>query len=378
MPHISYSQNNASKLIANCNLAIQRHKETGHKINHMISSTYSSGIPRSTSSSIPSIHPYILSAHRTLSIEAAALVALKATIGESFIQAVDLFAATTAGKGRVVVMGMGKSGQIARKIAATLSSTGTPSFFVHPAEAAHGDLGMVTGADVVLALSNSGESDELATLLPHLKRMHIPVIAMTGNPASTLAKHAHIALLTTVEIEACPLNLAPTASTTAQLAMGDALAIACLEKSGFAAQDFAASHPGGALGRRLLTTVASVMRSGASVPIANATMRFIDVMTLMSHSGLGLAVAVDAQGKPCGVLTDGDLRRELMAGTDLIAADAFSLFRPSPKTIGQGALAVDAAAIMEEHRITSLLVTDDEGRLVGVLNTNDLLRAKVI
>jgi arabinose-5-phosphate isomerase len=323
-------------------------------------------------------HPYIASAQRTLDIEAAALVALKATIGESFIQTVELFAQTAASQGRVVVMGMGKSGQIARKIAATLSSTGTPSFFVHPAEAAHGDLGMVTRADVVLALSNSGESDELATLLPHLKRMHIPVIAMTGNAASTLAQHANITLLTTVEMEACPLNLAPTASTTAQLAMGDALAIACLEKSGFAAQDFAASHPGGALGRRLLTTVASVMRSGAGVPVASANMRFIDVMTLMSHSGLGLAIAVDAQGKPSGILTDGDLRRELIAGTDLLAADALSLFRSAPKTIGQGALAVDAAALMEEHRITSLVVTDDDGRLAGVLNTNDLLRAKVI
>jgi arabinose-5-phosphate isomerase len=273
---------------------------------------------------------------------------------------------------------MGKSGQIARKIAATLSSTGTPSFFVHPAEAAHGDLGMVTPHDVVLALSNSGESDELAALLPHLRRMQIPVIAMTGNPTSSLARHAAHVIGTQVATEACPLNLAPTASTTAQLAMGDALAIACLEKSGFAAHDFAASHPGGALGRRLLTTVASVMRSGAAIPLAHADMSFIEVMTLMSRSGLGLAIAVDDLGKPTGVLTDGDLRRELMAGTDLVHSKALALFRPNPKTITASALAVDAVHLMEQHRITSLLAVDDAGVLAGVLNTNDLLRAKVI
>lgn len=325
------------------------------------------------------LHPYIISAHRTLDIEAAALVALKACIDESFIHAVDLFGQAVAAKGRVVVMGMGKSGQIARKIAATLSSTGTPSFFVHPAEASHGDLGMVTAGDVVLALSNSGESDELAALLPHFKRKQIAVVAMTGSATSTLAKHATHVILTPVTQEACPLNLAPTASTTAQLAMGDALAIACLEKSGFAVDDFAASHPGGALGRRLLTTVASVMRSDdAAIPIATDAMSFIEVMALMSQSGLGLAIAVDEAHKPVGVLTDGDLRRELMAGTDLINAKALSLFRKTPKTIAQSALAVEAVQLMEQHRITSILAVDNAGALVGVLNTNDLMRAKVI
>jgi arabinose-5-phosphate isomerase len=326
----------------------------------------------------PSQHPHVLSAWRTLTIEAAALEALKATIGNTFIAAVELFARTTANHGRVVVMGMGKSGQIAKKIAATLSSTGTPALFVHPAEAAHGDLGMVTAADVVLALSNSGESDELSALLPHFKRMGIGLVAMTGNPASSLAHHANITLLTTVQTEACPLNLAPTASTTAQLAMGDALAIACLEKSGFAAKDFAASHPGGALGRKLLTTVADVMRQGDQLPIARSDMSFLDVMALMSRSGLGLALTIDIAGRPSGVFTDGDLRRELAAGTDLMATPVLSLFRPAPKSIQQSALAVDAAALMEEHRITSLAVISETGALMGVLNTNDLLRAKVI
>jgi arabinose-5-phosphate isomerase len=208
--------------------------------------------------------------------------------------------------------------------------------------------------------------------------MGIGLIAMTGNPASSLARHANITLLTTVQTEACPLNLAPTASTTAQLAMGDALAIACLEKSGFAAKDFAASHPGGALGRKLLTTVADVMRQGDQLPIASPDMAFLDVMALMSRSGLGLALTMDSAGRPSGVFTDGDLRRELAAGTDLMATPVLSLFRSSPKSIQQSALAVDAAALMEEHRITSLAVISETGALMGVLNTNDLLRAKVI
>ena len=334
----------------------------------------------------PSPHPHITSAKRTLRIEADAVLGLEAQLGESFIKTVDLFCATAKQEGRVVVMGMGKSGQIARKIAATLSSTGTPSFFVHPAEAAHGDLGMVTRKDVVLALSNSGESDELGTILPHLKRMQIPVIAMTGNAASSLAKYGDLVLLTRIEKEACPLNLAPSASTTAQLALGDALAIACLEHSGFAAHDFAASHPGGALGRRLLTKVADVMRAGntdgAPLPVITAadgaTMRFVDMMQLMSRSGLGLAIAVDLEGAPIGVFTDGDLRRELLAGTPLIDTPPLKLFRKAPKTIAADALAVDAAALMEEHRITSLVVVNAAGKLVGALNTNDLLRAKVI
>jgi arabinose-5-phosphate isomerase len=326
-------------------------------------------------------HPHIASAQRTLRIEADAVLGLEAQLGDSFIKAVDLFCATAKAEGRVVVMGMGKSGQIARKIAATLSSTGTPAFFVHPAEAAHGDLGMVTRKDVVLALSNSGESDELGAILPHLKRMQIPVVAMTGNAASSLAKYGDLVLLSRIGKEACPLNLAPSASTTAQLALGDALAIACLEHSGFAAHDFAASHPGGALGRRLLTKVLDVMRTDnlpIITPAEGAAMRCVDMMQLMSRSGLGLAIAVDLQGSPTGVFTDGDLRRELMAGTNLINTPPLTLFRKAPKTISADALAVDAAALMEEHRITSLVVVDGAGKLAGALNTNDLLRAKVI
>ncbi len=324
-------------------------------------------------------HPHIASAKRTLRIEADAVLGLEAQLDDSFIAAVDLFCSTAKAQGRVVVMGMGKSGQIARKIAATLSSTGTPAFFVHPAEAAHGDLGMVTRTDVVLALSNSGESDELNAILPHLKRMQIPVVAMTGNAASSLAKYGNWVLLTRIDKEACPLNLAPSASTTAQLALGDALAIACLEHNGFAADDFAASHPGGALGRRLLTKVSDVMRTSNLPTIApKDTLGFVDMMQLMSRSGLGLAIAVDPQGAPTGVFTDGDLRRELMAGTNVIDTPPLSLFRKAPKTISADALAVDAAALMEEHRITSLVVVDGQGKLIGALNTNDLLRAKVI
>jgi arabinose-5-phosphate isomerase len=327
------------------------------------------------------VHPHIASAIRTLRTEADAVLGLEAQLGDAFIQAVELFCATAKAEGRVVVMGMGKSGQIARKIAATLSSTGTPAFFVHPAEAAHGDLGMVTRKDVVLALSNSGESDELGAILPHLKRMQIPVVAMTGNAASSLAKYGDLVLLSRIDKEACPLNLAPSASTTAQLALGDALAIACLERSGFAAADFAASHPGGALGRRLLTKVSDVMRTDnlpTLTPTDGANISFVEMMQLMSRSGLGLAIAVDVQGKPTGVFTDGDLRRELMAGTPLVETAPLTLFRKAPKTIAHDALAVDAAALMEEHRITTLVVVGDAGQLAGALNTNDLLRAKVI
>jgi arabinose-5-phosphate isomerase len=322
-----------------------------------------------------SMHPYILSAHRTLEIESAALSQLKLQIGESFIQAVDLLRLTV---GRVVVMGMGKSGHIGRKVAATLSSTGTPSFFVHPAEASHGDLGMVTKDDLVLAISNSGESDELSAILPILIRSGIPIIAMTGNPNSTLARHAKHTLLTQVLQEACPLNLAPTASTTAQLAMGDALAIACLERRGFQAADFAASHPGGALGRKLLTQVSDIMRTDSAIPIASPEMTFLDVMKLMSTSGLGLVVSINQNGEPSGIFTDGDLRRELLRGTNLLNAQPFKLMQPNPKTIAANSLAVDAAVMMEDIKVTSLLVINSTGQLVGVLNSNDLMRAKVI
>lgn len=328
-----------------------------------------------STTNLAATHPYILSAHRTLDIESASITQLKHSIGDSFIQSVDLLHRTV---GRVVVMGMGKSGHIGRKIAATLSSTGTPSFFVHPAEASHGDLGMVTKSDTVLAISNSGESDELAIILPLLIRSGIPIIAMTGNLTSTLAKHSTHLLSTYVEHEACPLNLAPTASTTAQLAMGDALAIACLEIRGFKSSDFAASHPGGTLGRKLLTLVSDIMRTGSTIPILEPNMSFLDMMKLMSSSGLGLAILNNSQSEPTGVFTDGDLRRELMRGIDITTAKPHLVMSKSPKTIKQNALATEAAAMMEELKVTSLLVTDLAGKLVGVLNSNDLMRAKVI
>ena len=320
-------------------------------------------------------HPFILSAHRTLDIESRALLQLKSLIDSSFVDVVNLFCNV---KGHVVVMGIGKSGHIARKIAATLSSTGTPSFFVHPAEASHGDLGMITSQDVVLAISNSGEVDELTTLLPHLRRLSVPLVAMTSNASSTLGRHANYFISTRVDHEACPLNLAPTASTTAQLAMGDALAVACLESKGFNASDFASSHPGGTLGRKLLTRVADIMRTGSAIPAIHSGTTMLEMMKVMSDSGLGLAVLTDVQQSPIGIFTDGDLRRELSLGNDFVHQSIVSIMRTNPKTIHASALAVDAASIMEGEKITTLLVVSDSGHLVGVVNSNDLLRAKVI
>jgi len=278
----------------------------------------------------------------------------------------------------VVVMGMGKSGHVGRKIAATLASTGTPAFFVHPGEASHGDLGMVTAQDVVLAISNSGESSEITVLLPVLKRLGVPLVAMTGGTESSLARHAGWVLDTRVDKEACPLNLAPTASTTAQLAMGDALAVALLEARGFRAEDFARSHPGGALGRRLLTHVADVMRSGDELPRVRPDTSFSDLMREMSAKGLGAAAVVDGEGVLLGVFTDGDLRRRIEAGADLRHATAGQVMHAQPRRIEAGALAADAAALMEQHRITSVLVTDAAGHLVGMVHIGDLMRAKVI
>ena len=331
-----------------------------------------------TATALTKLHPYIQSAHRTLDIESSSITQLKQSIGDSFVQAVDLLHRTL---GRVVVMGMGKSGHIGRKIAATLSSTGTPSFFVHPAEASHGDLGMVTSADTVLAISNSGESDELNILLPHLRRSGIPIIALTGNPSSTLSRHSSLVLSTHVDEEACPLNLAPTASTTAQLAMGDALAVACLELRQFKPADFAASHPGGSLGRKLLTLVSDIMRTGVSIPILKKNMSLIDMMRLMSDSGLGLAILTNSKNQPIGIFTDGDLRRELMSGTDLTKltkANPKMLMTKRPKTIIHNALATEALAVMEAFKVTSLLAVDSAGKLVGVLNSNDLMRARIL
>jgi len=278
----------------------------------------------------------------------------------------------------VVVMGMGKSGHIGRKMVATLASTGTPAMFVHPAEASHGDLGMIKTTDLVLAISNSGESDELTAILPVLKRLGVPLIAMTGHLDSTLARHADLALDSGVEKEACPLNLAPTASTTAQLALGDALAVALLDARGFKAEDFARSHPGGALGRKLLTLVEDVMRSGEAVPKVAPEAGFSEVMREMSAKGLGATAIVDAQDRVLGIFTDGDLRRLLEKGVDLRTGSAGQFMHPDPVTITADALAVEAAELMELRSITSVLVVDAEGRLCGALNSNDLMRAKVI
>ncbi len=303
------------------------------------------------------------------------MLGLKQHLGGSFIRAVEMMLSV---KGRVVVMGMGKSGHIGRKITATLASTGTPAMFVHPAEASHGDLGMIKPVDLVLAISNSGESEELTAILPMLKRMGAPLIAMTGKAESALARHADVFLDCGVEKEACPLNLAPTASTTAQLAMGDALAVALLDARGFKAEDFARSHPGGALGRKLLTHVSDVMRSGNDVPQVGPQASFSELMREMSGKGLGATAIVDDTGCVLGIFTDGDLRRLVEKGIDLRTTTAQQVMHPRPSTIARDALAVEAAELMERHRITSVLVLDAAGLLCGALNSNDLMRAKVI
>ena len=314
-------------------------------------------------------------ARDALSIEARALTELGPRLGAAFTAAID---AILQCRGRVAVMGMGKSGHVGRKIAATLASTGTPSLFVHPAEASHGDLGMVTEQDVVLALSNSGESDELNAILPVLKRLHVPIIAMTGRADSSLARHADFVLDSAVSEEACPLKLAPTASTTAQMALGDALAVALLDARGFKPEDFARSHPGGALGRKLLTHVRDLMRSGDALPRVAADAGFTDVMRTMSAGGLGMAVVVDANDAVQGIFTDGDLRRLIEKGQDLRALKAADVMHAKPRTVSAEALAVDAADLMEEARITVVLVVDAQAKLQGAISINDLMRAKVI
>ena len=314
-------------------------------------------------------------ARDTLDIEAAALLQLKNRLDQRFVQAVDMLLNVP---GRVVVTGMGKSGHIGRKIAATLASTGTPAMFVHPAEASHGDLGMIQTIDVVLAISNSGESDELVAILPVLKRQGVPLIALTGGLSSSLARHANVVLDCSVDKEACPLNLAPTASTTAQLAMGDALAVALLNARGFKPEDFARSHPGGSLGRKLLTHVGDVMRKGDEVPQVSPNAEFTALMREMSSKGLGATAITDGDGQVLGIFTDGDLRRLIEKGVDLRALKASDAMSPNPRTIRDEALAVEAAEMMELHRITSILVVDAQGLLCGAINSNDLMRAKVI
>ncbi|NPC55174.1 KpsF/GutQ family sugar-phosphate isomerase [Caenimonas soli] len=314
-------------------------------------------------------------AMETFDIEAAAVLGLKTRTNEAFPRAVELILGV---RGRVVVMGMGKSGHIGRKVAATLASTGTPAMFVHPAEASHGDLGMIKDVDLVLAISNGGESEEITVILPVLKRLGVPLIAITGALKSTLAKHAEIVLDSGVEKEACPLNLAPTASTTAQLALGDALAVALLDARGFKPEDFARSHPGGALGRKLLTLLADVMRSGDAVPRVAPDTSVSDLMREMGAKGLGASAITDGDGRVLGIFTDGDLRRLIEKGVDLRGLTAREVMHSGPRTIRQDSLAVEAAELMEKHRITSVLVVDADDKLCGAVNSNDLMRAKVI
>lgn len=318
-------------------------------------------------------------ARQTLEIEAEAILALRARLTTS---PDDAFARATAlllgCSGRVVVSGMGKSGHIARKIAATLASTGTPALFVHPAEAAHGDLGMVTEADAVIALSNSGESDELMAILPVIKRLGAKLIAMTGRPQSTLALLADVHLDVGVAREACPLNLAPTASTTATLAMGDALAVALLDARGFREEDFARSHPGGALGRRLLTHVRDVMRSGDALPMVKPDVLLPQALLEVTRKGMAMTAVVDDQQHLIGIFTDGDLRRLIELGKDFSRSAICEVMRANPRVVGPDQLAVEAVELMEEFRINQVLVTEADGTLVGALHIHDLTRAKVI
>lgn len=312
---------------------------------------------------------------RTLDIEARAVQALAERIDGLFAQACRLCLAAT---GRVVVTGLGKSGHVGGKIAATLASTGTPAFFLHAAEAAHGDLGMVSRGDVVIAISNSGETPEVLMLLPHLKRIGLPVIAITGGTTSTLAQAATVNLDVSVAEEACPHNLAPTASTTATLAMGDALAIALLQARGFTPEDFARSHPGGSLGRKLLLHVADVMRSGDELPCVGPDTPLAAGLLEMSRKRLGLTAIVDDQRRVLGVFTDGDLRRVIDRQVDLHATHMHQVMTPNPRCISSQALAAEAVNLMELHRITALLVVDASQQLVGALNIHDLLRAGVV
>jgi arabinose-5-phosphate isomerase len=307
--------------------------------------------------------------------EAGAVMALKQRIDDGFARACELI---LSGEGRVVVLGVGKSGHIGSKIAATLASTGTPAFFVHPAEAGHGDLGMITANDVVLVLSNSGETDEINRILPVLKRLGNPIVALTGNPASTLAKHADVHLDVSVEEEACPLGLAPTSSTTAALVMGDALAIALLQTRGFTREDFARSHPGGRIGRRLLLHIHDVMHRGDEVPTVSPDTSVSEAIVEMTRKRLGMTAVIDHDGRVLGIFTDGDLRRALDRGLSPHETRVSDVMTTGGKSIGPEALAAEAVQLMQEHRIQALLVEDGAGGLVGVLNFQDLLAAGVV
>ena len=336
---------------------------------------FQASIPGRTPSSLDA-STLARSAITVIETEARAIALLATRIDAEFLRACEQILAC---EGRVVVSGMGKSGHIARKIAATLASTGTPAFSVHPGEASHGDLGMITPKDLVLALSNSGETDELLAILPLIKRQGVPLILMTGNPDSTLASMADVHLDVSVPEEACPLGLAPTASTTAALVMGDALAIALLEARGFTEEDFARSHPAGALGRRLFVHVGDVMHSGERLPRIQRNASLHEAMAEMTGKGLGMTAVVDADGNLAGVFTDGDLRRAIDdQDIDLRRAQVATLMSAQPKTIRADKLAVEAAQLMEAHKIHALLVVDENDRLVGALNIHDLFRARVV
>ena len=314
-------------------------------------------------------------AREVLGIEAAAVQSLVTRIDESFLRALDVILRC---EGRVIVSGMGKSGHIARKIAATMSSTGTPAYFVHPGEASHGDLGMITDEDVIIALSYSGESQELMTIVPVIKRQGAKLISMTGNPASSLAEAADVHLDVHVDKEACPMGLAPTTSTTATLALGDALAMALLDAKGFGAEDFARSHPGGSLGRRLLTHVRDIMRSGERLPMVGEGAMLSDAILEISKKGVGMTAIVDAGQRVLGIYTDGDLRRTLEKKLDFGSTPVRDAMSANPRCIGPDNLAVEAVQMMEQYNISQMLVVDEQHRLVGALNMHDLLHAKVI
>ncbi|MEM7611251.1 MAG: KpsF/GutQ family sugar-phosphate isomerase [Pseudomonadota bacterium] len=317
----------------------------------------------------------IAQAQRVLRIEADAVAALAARIDDAFETACQLCLACT---GRIVVTGMGKSGHVAGKIAATLASTGSPAFFLHPGEASHGDLGMITDNDVVLAISYSGETQEVLTILPLIKRLGAPLISMTGNPNSTLAKRADAHLNVQISEEACPLNLAPTASTTATLALGDALAVALLDSREFTAEDFARSHPGGSLGKRLLLRVEDIMHVGGDVPLVAESANLSDALLVMSRTGLGMATVVTPSGKLAGIFTDGDLRRLIETEMDLRTVPIAEVMTRGCKTIGSDALAAEAVHMLDTNAITGLPVTDSQGIVIGALNIHDLFRAGVV
>ena len=310
-----------------------------------------------------------------LNIEAAAVQALAARLDENFLDALNVILRC---EGRVIVSGMGKSGHIARKIAATLSSTGTPAYFVHPGEASHGDLGMITSEDVIIALSYSGESQELMTIVPVIKRQGAKLISMTGNPSSSLGKAADVHLDARVDKEACPMGLAPTASTTAALALGDALAVALLDAKGFGKEDFARSHPGGSLGRRLLTHVRDIMRSGERLPMVRVDAMLGEAILQITKKGLGMTAIVDADQRVLGIYTDGDLRRTLEKKLDINTTPVRDVMSANPRCIGADALAAEAVQIMEQYNISQMLVVGEQHQLVGALNVHDLLHAKVI